>query len=238
MRKRERLQWNNNNCPFSDSQAQEDNPEKSTLVRWPGSPRDCYLTSRTPTWRKMAAPARHSLLAWVCSTFRWIMNWQKGEWENLDSKYNSNFYSFSDEWTNPYESSGMFGGKVRTWAAPNGAVSFSDFKRDPGRGCYNSWSELRDTAGLVSAWVTSQLPASNFEMPAHRKQNMWYLIVISEPSMMERSDSAVVSFFWLWQNDVIMMFIISFISYFIIVIIKPIFFGTDRIRRSFSGRKK
>ena len=134
------------------------------------------------------------------------------------------------------------GRKVRTssgiWAAPNGAVSFSDFKRDPGQGCYNSWSELRDTAGLVSAWVTSQLPASNFEMPAHRKQNMWYLIVISEPSMMERSDSAVVSFFWLWQIDVIMMFIISFISYFIIVIIKPIFFGTDRIRRSFSGRKQ
>ena len=129
-------------------------------------------------------------------------------------------------------------GEDGIWAAPNGAVSFLDFKRDPGRGCYNSWSELRDTAGLVSAWVTSQLPASNFEMPAHRKQNMWYLIVISEPSMMERSDSAVVSFFWLWQNDVIMMFIISFISYFIIVIIKPIFFGTDRIRRSFSGRKQ
>ena len=84
------------------------------------------------------------------------------------------------------------------------------------------------------------LPASisNFEMPAHRKQNMWYLIVISEPSMMERSDSAVVSFFWLWQIDVIMMFIISFISYFIIVIIKPIFFGTDRSRRSFSERKQ
>ena len=162
MRKRERLDsnWNNNFWPFSDSQAQEGNPEKlytSEVTRiW------SYITQRllfdveNPHMVENGGQwPQQDTLTLVRSFFHRIINWKEGEWEHehLESKYNSSFCSFSDKWTKRnWAREGWeerWGRVLAIWQ--HGRVSFADFRKSGTRawGCYSRWSELRDPAGAI-----------------------------------------------------------------------------------------